>query len=69
VLRHRGTVQTDERLDKKMEFMVHPVWRAYSRIYEAGQRLVETWTARTPDGFRRLLTEQLTPSDLELSSS
>ena len=60
----RWTVETDERLDKKMEFLLHPVWRAYNSIYEAGERLVEAWTAGNPARFRRLLTEQLTPSDL-----
>ena len=60
----RWTVETDERLEKKMEFLRHPVWRAYNSIYEAGERLVEAWTAGDPARFRRLLTEQLVPSDL-----
>ena len=60
----RWTVETDQRVDKKMEFLLHPVWRAYSSIYEAGERLVEAWTAGNPARFRRLLTEQLVPSDL-----
>ena len=60
----RWSVETDERVDKRMEFLLHPVWRAYGPIYEAGERLVETWTAGKPDRFRRLLTEQLTPADL-----
>jgi len=62
----RWTVETDARIDKKMEFLLHPVWRAYSPIYEAGHRLVEAWTAGDPARFRRLLTEQLTPSDLAI---
>ncbi|HEV2139624.1 MAG TPA: DUF885 domain-containing protein [Candidatus Dormibacteraeota bacterium] len=60
----RWTVASDERIDKRMEFLLHPVWRAYSSIYEAGERLVETWTAGKADRFRRLLTEQMVPSDL-----
>ena len=60
----RWTLETDERIDKDMEFLLHPVWRAYRSIYEAGQRLVERWSAGKPEQFRRLLTEQLTPSDL-----
>lgn len=60
----RWSVETDERIDKRMEFLLHPVWRAYGSIYEAGERLVETWTAGKADRFRRLLTEQLTPADL-----
>jgi hypothetical protein len=60
----RWTVETDERIDKKMEFLLHPAWRAYSSIYEAGERLVEKWSLGKSDRFRRLLTEQLTPTDL-----
>jgi hypothetical protein len=60
----RWTLETDERIDKKLEFLLHPVWRAYSSIYEAGERLVERWVAGEAHRFRRLLTEQLTPSDL-----
>lgn len=60
----RWTVETEARIDKKMEFLLHPVWRAYSSIYEAGERLVEAWTAGDPPRFRRLLTEQMVPSDL-----
>jgi hypothetical protein len=60
----RWTVETDERIDKKMEFLRHPVWRAYSSIYEAGERLVERWSLGKADRFRRLLAEQLAPSDL-----
>ena len=61
----RWSVETDERIDKRMEFLLHPVWRAYVSIYEAGERIVETWTAGKADLFRRLLTEQLTPADLD----
>jgi hypothetical protein len=60
----RWAVESDDRMEKKMEFLLHPVWRAYSPIYEAGERIVEAWTAGNQARFRRLLTEQLTASDL-----
>src|SRR4029077_4817331 len=50
----RWAVATDERIDKKMEFQLPPVWRAYSSIYEAGERLIERWTAGKPDRLSRL---------------
>lgn len=60
----RWTVEDDERLEKTLDFSLHPVWRAYYPVYEAGYRAVAAWTRGRPDRFRRLLTEQLTPSDL-----
>ena len=60
----RWTVETDERIEKKLDFVLHPVWRAYNPVYDAGHRAVAGWTRGEPDRFRRLLTEQLTPSDL-----
>lgn len=60
----RWLLDADERLEKTIEFVQHPVWRAYVVVYDAGQRLVERWTAGDPARFRRLLTEQLTPADL-----
>jgi len=33
-------------------------------VYETGRRLVEAWCGGGPARFRRLLTEQLTTTDL-----
>lgn len=60
----RWAVEPDERLEKNLDFLLHPVWRAYYAVYEAGHRAVAAWTKGDPARFRRLLTEQLTPSDL-----
>ena len=60
----RWMLDTDEHLSKTLEFMLHPVWRTYRVVYETGHRIVEAWTGANPERFRRLLTEQLTPSDL-----
>lgn len=58
------TVETEDRLEKNLDFLLHPVWRAYYAVYEAGYRAVAAWTGGQADRFRRLLTEQLTPADL-----
>ena len=60
----RWSVETDERVEKKLDFILHPVWRAYNAVYEAGHRAVAAWTGGEAARFRRLLTEQLTPADL-----
>ena len=63
----RWLLNTDEEIAKNMEFVRHPVWRAYGVVYEAAQTLVEAWTGGDPGRYRRLLTEQLTTTDLELT--
>lgn len=60
----RWVLESDARLEKNLQFMMHPVWRTYRVVYEAGERIVARWTAGDPARFGRLLTEQLTPPDL-----
>ncbi len=60
----RWLLESDEQIAKRIEFIVHPVWRAYIVLYNAGQRLVEAWTSGSTSKFKRLLAEQLTTSDL-----
>lgn len=60
----RWLLDPDEQLEHNLDFIRHPVWRTYYVVYEAGQRIVEAWTAGEPGRFQRLLTEQLTTSDL-----
>ncbi len=66
-----------DRAAKRLEFIEHPLWRAYVVVYAEGARLVDAWMDRAADGepptrettasrFERLLTEQITP--LELAS-
>jgi hypothetical protein len=57
-------LRSEPEVDKMLEFVLHPVWRAYVVVYEVGQRLVEVWTAGDSERYRRLLTEQLTTADL-----
>ena len=61
---NRWLLDSEEEIAKRFEFVLHPVWRAYIVIYDAGERLVEAWTNGDPRRYRRLLTEQLTTSDL-----
>ncbi len=60
----RWRLDTDERIAKNIEFMLHPVWRTYTVIYAVAEDLVRSWTRGDSTRFKRLLTEQLTPADL-----
>lgn len=50
--------------EKRTEFLTHPTWRAYISCYSSGYELCKRWVAGDTQRFRRLLTEQLTTSDL-----
>ena len=60
----RWGLRPEAEVDQMLEFLLHPLWRAYAVVYEAGERLVESWTGGDPARYRRLLTEQLTTADL-----
>jgi hypothetical protein len=60
----RWSLRTETEVDKMLEFILHPVWRAYVVVYEVGERLVRSWVAGDPARYRRLLTEQLSTADL-----
>ncbi len=53
-----------DHIEKTIEFVTDPTWRAYSACYTNGRDLVEGWVGGDRERFRRLLTEQLTPADL-----
>ncbi len=51
---------------KRLEFIEHPLWRAYVFIYAEGEALLRRWVDAVPEPervrrFGRLLHEQLTP--------
>jgi len=50
--------------EKSVEFITHPTWRAYVSCYSSGYALCRAWVDGDTQRFRRLLTEQLTTSDL-----
>jgi hypothetical protein len=60
----RWTLVRREHAQKRSEFIVHPTWRAYISCYANGYELCKRWVAGDTQRFRRLLTEQLTTSDL-----
>jgi hypothetical protein len=53
-----------QRAEKAVEFLLHPTWRAYVFCYIEGLRLCRSYVGGDPARFERLITEQLTPSDL-----
>jgi hypothetical protein len=58
------TLESPERAAKTVSFLMDPELRTYVTAYTDGKRLCRTFIDRSPDGFRRLLTEQLTVSSL-----
>lgn len=53
-----------ERAAKIVSFLLDPGSRTYATTYTDGKRLCRSFIDRSRDGFRRLLTEQLTVSSL-----
>ena len=60
----RWSLNTRKRAEASVKFLTHPTWRAYASCYVSGRRLCERFVGGDPARFRRLLTEQLTTSDL-----
>jgi hypothetical protein len=52
------------RAEKSVEFLLHPIWRAYISCYVEGLPLCRAFVGGEPARFARLVTEQLTPRDL-----
>ena len=55
---------SDEEASKLLEFISDETWRAYAPAYSEGRSLCQSFANTKPDGFRRLLTEQLTTAHL-----
>ncbi|RCW40025.1 hypothetical protein DFQ14_113108 [Halopolyspora algeriensis] len=59
-----------ERARRMVDFLAHPLWRAYTSTYVEGYRLLRSWLhARMPaaapeERYRRLLDEPLVPQSL-----
>jgi hypothetical protein len=59
-----------QRATKMLEFISHPLWRTYVFCYAGGERLLTRWCLAAGDEqaqrqrFFRLLTEQVTPSQV-----
>ena len=60
----RWSLLPKDRVDKTIQFVTDPTWRAYISCYTEGERLVERFLDGDVSRFRRLLTGQLLPADL-----
>ena len=54
-------------VEKRLEFIEHPLWRIYVFVYAEGEALLGRWVDAVPTDqraarFGRLLHEQLTPA-------
>jgi hypothetical protein len=64
-----GRVAEDS-VDKRLEFIEHPLWRTYVFVYSEGETLLRRWLEGVPEPerparFGRLLREPLTPPAIE----
>jgi hypothetical protein len=57
-------LESNERAARTVAFLTDPSSRAYVSAYPDGRRLCRAFTDRAPGNFSRLLTEQLTTTDL-----
>jgi hypothetical protein len=60
----RWMLEPDAHVDRAVRLLLARSWAPYESCYPEGLRLVRAFVDRERDGFRRLLTEQLTTSDL-----
>lgn len=58
-------LQSKEKAARTVEFIQDPASYAYAPAYSEGRRLVREVADKAPDNFARLLTEQLTTTDLQ----
>jgi hypothetical protein len=63
----RAALLSRPRAEKAVEFLLHPTWRAYVTCYVEGLKRCRRFVAGRPERFARLLSEQLTPADLDAS--
>jgi hypothetical protein len=61
----RWGLVSDRRVEQALRFMTHPVWRSYNTTYTDGYRICKAFVGGDPARFKRLLTEQLTPADIQ----
>lgn len=60
----RWALLAKPRAEKMVAFLTDPTWRAYISCYVEGLPLCRRFVAGDPARFERLLSEQLTPTDL-----
>ena len=57
------------RAEKSVEFLTDPTWRAYITCYVEGLPLCRRYVGGDPARFERLITEQVTPAELEAAAA
>jgi hypothetical protein len=62
------------RAEQRLDFIEHPLWRAYVFVYREGEQLLARWLERVPEGdrtarFARLLAEARSPTSIEAEIS
>lgn len=60
----RWALTSPRRAKQSVRFVTDPVWGSYVTTYTDGYELCRKWVDGDPARFKRLLTEQLTPTDL-----
>jgi hypothetical protein len=60
----RWSLRPPGEVEKTLEFVLHPTWRAYVNTYRRGEVLVERYVDGDPARFRHLLAEQVTPDEI-----
>jgi hypothetical protein len=60
----------EDAVDKRLEFIEHPLWKTYVFVYAEGEALLQRWLDAVPEPerparFGRLLRESLTPPAIE----
>jgi hypothetical protein len=65
----RWGLSSERRAQQGLRFMTDPVWRSYSTTYTDGYRICKAFVGGDPARFKRLLTEQLTPAEIQVAAS
>jgi hypothetical protein len=64
----RWGLMSRPRAEKAVSFLADPTWRAYVFCYVEGMPLCRRFVQGDPARFERLITEQLSPTDLQAAS-
>jgi hypothetical protein len=60
----RWQLSSERRSKQQLSFIGDPLWRSYVTTYADGYKLCRDFVDADPAGFRRLLTEQVSPAHL-----
>ncbi len=61
----KWALASEQRAGHVIAFITDPMWRSYITTYPNGYRLCKEFVAGDPERFKRLLTEQLMPADMQ----